>query len=121
MVNSILVVDHTGFMRLMLKDILESIGFKVVAEATNGKEAVEQYKRYMPDLVTMDITMPEMDGIAALAEIKRIDPKAKIIMCSAMGQQATVLKAIQFGAKDFLVKPIQKERVCEAVARLVNI
>jgi len=119
--KTIMVVDDAAFMRLMLKDMLKEAGFEVVAEAANGIEAVQYYKKLMPDLVTMDITMPEMDGITALVEIKKYDPKAKVIMCSAMGQQRMVLDAIHAGAKDFLVKPFQKERVIEAILKTLNV
>ncbi|KYD00018.1 response regulator [Heyndrickxia sporothermodurans] len=115
--NRILVVDDAAFMRMMIKDILTKNGFEVVAEAADGAQAVEKYKELKPDLVTMDITMPEMDGITALKEIKGIDPSAKIIMCSAMGQQAMVIDAIQAGAKDFIVKPFQADRVIEAIQK----
>lgn len=116
-----MVVDDAAFMRLMLKDMLKSHGFEIVAEATNGKEAVHLFKQVRPDLVTMDITMPEMDGIAALTEIKKIDPHAKVIMCSAMGQQKMVIDAIQAGAKDFIVKPFNKDRVIEAVSKFLKL
>ena len=101
----ILVTDDAAFMRMMVKDILTKGGHEVVGEAENGKQAVDKYKELKPDLVTMDITMPEMDGIEALKAIKAEDPNANVIMCSAMGQQAMVLEAIQAGAKDFVVKP----------------
>ncbi|GIN83690.1 chemotaxis protein CheY [Heyndrickxia sporothermodurans] len=117
MANRILVVDDAAFMRMMIKDILTKNGFEVVAEAADGAQAVEKFKELKPDLVTMDITMPEMDGITALKEIKGIDPNAKIIMCSAMGQQAMVIDAIQAGAKDFIVKPFQADRVIEAIQK----
>lgn len=107
MAHRILIVDDAAFMRMMIKDILVKNGFDVVAEASDGAQAVEKFKEHSPDLVTMDITMPEMDGITALKEIKQIDPQAKIIMCSAMGQQSMVIDAIQAGAKDFIVKPFQ--------------
>ena len=89
----------------------------MVGEAADGLQAIEKYKELQPDLVTMDITMPEMDGITALKEIKKINPNAKIIMCSAMGQQAMVIDAIQAGAKDFIVKPFQADRVLEAIRK----
>lgn len=114
MAHRILIVDDAAFMRMMIKDILVKNGFDVVAEASDGAQAVEKFKEHSPDLVTMDITMPEMDGITALKEIKQIDPQAKIIMCSAMGQQSMVIDAIQAGAKDFIVKPFQADRVLEA-------
>ncbi|MFN3431146.1 MAG: response regulator [Candidatus Sericytochromatia bacterium] len=113
----ILVVDDAAFMRMMIKDILIKHGFEVVGEATNGLEAILRYKELNPDLVTMDITMPEMDGIAAVKQIKKMDPNARVIMCSAMGQQAMVLEAIQAGARDFIVKPFQADRVLDAVRK----
>lgn len=118
--NKILIVDDAAFMRMMIKDILSKNGFQVVGEAENGAQAVEKYKEHTPDLVTMDITMPEMDGITALKEIKKVNPNAKIIMCSAMGQQAMVIDAIQAGAKDFIVKPFQAERVLEAISKALS-
>lgn len=102
MAQKILIVDDAAFMRMMIKDILTKNGYEVVGEAADGLQAVEKYKELQPDLVTMDITMPEMDGITALKEIKKIDPNAKVIMCSAMGQQAMVIDAIQAGAKILL-------------------
>lgn len=117
MAQTVLIVDDAAFMRMMIKDILEKNGYEVVAEAENGNVAVEKYKEFTPDLVTMDITMPEKDGVTALKEIKSIDPNATIIMCSAMGQQAMVIDAIQAGAKDFIVKPFQADRVLEAVSK----
>jgi two-component system chemotaxis response regulator CheY len=116
----ILIVDDAAFMRMMLKDILTKNGYVVVGEAENGIVAVEKYKELRPDLVTMDITMPEKDGITALKEIRSIDADAKVIMCSAMGQQAMVIDSIQAGAKDFIVKPFQPDRVLEAVAKVVG-
>lgn len=110
----VLIVDDAAFMRMMIKDILEKNGFEVVGEANNGIKAVELYKKEKPDVVTMDITMPDMDGIEAVKEIKSIDPDAKVIMCSAMGQQTMVMDAIKAGAKDFIVKPFQPDRVLEA-------
>lgn len=111
----VLLVDDAAFMRMILKNILTTHNISVVGEATNGKEAVEMYSALKPDMVTMDITMPEMDGIQALKKIKELDPAATIIMCSAMGQQAMVVEAIQAGAKDFIVKPFQEDRVLEAI------
>lgn len=113
----ILIVDDAAFMRMMIKDILTKNGFEVVAEAADGVQAIDKYKEFQPDLVTMDITMPEMDGITALKEIKKYNPAAKVIMCSAMGQQAMVIDAIQAGAKDFIVKPFQADRVIEAITK----
>ncbi|MCF6466301.1 response regulator [Clostridium sp. Cult2] len=120
MAKGILIVDDASFMRMMIKDILTKNGFEVVGEAENGINAVEKYKELRPELVIMDITMPEMDGIQAVKEIKSIDPNSKIIMCSAMGQQAMVIEAIQAGAKDFIVKPFQHERVIEAVKKALS-
>lgn len=118
--NRILIVDDAAFMRMMLKDILNKNNFEVVGEAADGVQAVEKYKELSPDLVTMDITMPEMDGISALKKIKEMNPDAKVIMCSAMGQQAMVIDAIQAGAKDFIVKPFQPDRVIEAIQKAMD-
>ncbi|ABZ84793.1 response regulator receiver domain [Heliomicrobium modesticaldum Ice1] len=115
--NRILIVDDAAFMRMMIKDILTKNGYQVVAEAENGAVAVEKWKEFRPDLTTMDITMPEMDGINAVRAIRQVDPNARVIMCSAMGQQAMVIDAIQAGAKDFIVKPFQPDRVLEAVRK----
>ncbi|MFC4320171.1 response regulator [Litchfieldia salsa] len=120
MAHKILIVDDAAFMRMMIKDILSKNGFDVVAEAADGAQAVEKYQEHQPDLVTMDITMPEMDGITALKEIKKLNPSAKVIMCSAMGQQAMVIDAIQAGAKDFIVKPFQADRVLEAINKTLS-
>ena len=120
MSNKILVVDDASFMRMMIKDILTKNGFEVLGEAENGLKAVEKYKELNPDLVIMDITMPEMDGIQAVKEIKKINSNAKIVMCSAMGQQAMVIEAIQAGAKDFIVKPFQADRVVDAVKKVLS-
>jgi len=120
MAKNILICDDAAFMRMMIKDILTKNGYNVAGEAENGKVAVEKYAELKPDLVMMDITMPEMDGIQALKQIKATDPSANIIMCSAMGQQAMVIEAIQSGAKDFIVKPFQAERVLEAVKKVVG-
>ncbi len=114
---NILIVDDAAFMRMMVKDILTKGGHTVVGEACNGVEALDKFKELKPDLVTMDITMPEKDGIQALKDIKAVDPKARVLMCSAMGQQAMVIEAIQAGAKDFIVKPFQADRVKEAVTK----
>lgn len=113
----VLIVDDAAFMRMMIKDILSKNGYEVVAEAENGRRAVELYHEHKPDVVTMDITMPEMDGIAAVKEIKKADPQARIVMCSAMGQQMMVMEAIQAGARDFVVKPFQQERVLQALEK----
>lgn len=105
---------------MMIKDILTKNGYNVVGEAENGAKAVEKYKELNPDLVLMDITMPEMDGIEALKKIKAMDANAVVVMCSAMGQQAMVIESIQSGAKDFIVKPFQPDRVLEAVKKAVR-
>ncbi|MGB9840309.1 response regulator [Thermovenabulum sp.] len=118
--SGILIVDDAAFMRMMIKDILSKNGFQVVGEAENGLMAIEKYKELKPGLVIMDITMPEMDGIEAVKRIRSLDPQAKIIMCSAMGQQAMVIEAIQAGAKDFIVKPFQPDRVVEAVRKAMG-
>lgn len=120
MANRILIVDDAAFMRMMIRDILTKNGFEVVGEAQDGAQAVEKFKELHPDLITMDITMPEMDGIAALKEIRTLDPNARVIMCSAMGQQAMVIDAIQAGAKDFIVKPFQSDRVIEAINKTLG-
>lgn len=116
----ILIVDDTAFMRMMLKDILTKQGYTIAGEAANGIECIEKYNKLRPDLVTLDITMPEMDGIKALKGIMTINPNAKVVMCSAMGQQAMVIDAIKFGAKDFIVKPFKEERVIEAVKKQLD-
>ncbi|MBM7867119.1 response regulator [Heliobacterium undosum] len=118
--NRILIVDDAAFMRMMIKDILTKNGYQVVGEAENGAVAVEKWKEFRPDLTTMDITMPEMDGINAVRAIRQVDPNARVIMCSAMGQQAMVIDAIQAGAKDFIVKPFQPDRVLEAVRKALG-
>ena len=120
MAKNILICDDAAFMRMMIKDILTKNGYNVAGEAENGAKAVEKYNELKPDLVLMDITMPEMDGIQALKKIKESSPEAVVIMCSAMGQQAMVIEAIQSGAKDFIVKPFQAERVLEAVKKVVG-
>ncbi len=120
MSKGILIVDDAAFMRMMIKDVLTKNGLEVVGEAENGVKAVEKFKELNPELTIMDITMPEMDGIQAVKEIKAIDGNAKIIMCSAMGQQAMVIEAIQAGAKDFIVKPFQADRVVEAVKKAIG-
>ena len=120
MAKNILISDDAAFMRMMIKDILTKNGYNVVGEAENGARAVEKYNELKPDLVLMDITMPEMDGIQALKKIKENDPSALVIMCSAMGQQAMVIEAIQAGARDFIVKPFQADRVLEAVRKAVG-
>ena len=120
MAKNILICDDAAFMRMMIKDILTKNGYNVAGEAENGAKAVEKYAELKPDLVLMDITMPEMDGIEALKKIKASDPSASVIMCSAMGQQAMVIESIQSGAKDFIVKPFQADRVIEDVQKVVG-
>ncbi|MCR5785387.1 MAG: response regulator [Eubacterium sp.] len=120
MAKNILICDDAAFMRMMIKDILTKNGYNVVGEAENGLKAVEKYAETSPDLVLMDITMPEMDGIQALKKIRESDANAVVIMCSAMGQQAMVIEAIQSGAKDFIVKPFQADRVIEAVKKVLG-
>jgi two-component system chemotaxis response regulator CheY len=114
---SVLIADDAAFMRMMLKNVLTEAGYEVVGEAENGAVAVSRYRELKPDLTTMDITMPEMDGLAALKEIRAADPSARVVMCSAMGQQSMVIESIQAGAKDFIVKPFQPDRVLEAVQK----
>ena len=120
MAKIILICDDAAYMRMMIKDILTKNGYTVAGEAEKGAKAVEKYTELKPDLVLMDITMPEMDGIQALKKIRELDPKASVIMCSAMGQQAMVIESIQSGAKDFIVKPFQADRVLEAVRKVVG-
>jgi two-component system chemotaxis response regulator CheY len=117
--STVLVCDDAVFMRTMVSDILSQAGFTVVGEAENGKQAVEKYQELKPDLVTMDIIMPEMGGIEAVKKITQMDPGARILMCSAMGQQSLVQEALQAGARDFVVKPFQPSRVLEAVQRVL--
>ncbi|MDG0809505.1 response regulator [Cohnella rhizosphaerae] len=117
---TILVVDDAAFMRMMLKSILQKGGHEVVGEAENGAVAVEKYAMLKPDLVTMDITMPVMEGIEAVRLIRAGHPEARIVMCSAMGQQGMIIQAVQAGAKDFIVKPFQEDRVIEAVNKLLK-
>ena len=116
----ILVVDDAAFMRMLLKKILTQAGHQIVGEASNGREAVEKYKQLKPDLVTMDIVMPEMDGITAVKEIMKIDPNAKIIMITAVGQEAKVMEALKSGAKGYIVKPFQAPKVIEEVNRVLS-
>lgn len=114
---SVLIADDAAFMRMMLKNVLTEAGYEIAGEAENGAVAVAKYRELSPDLTTMDITMPEMDGLAALKEIRAGDPSARVVMCSAMGQQSMVIESIQAGAKDFIVKPFQPDRVLEAVQK----
>lgn len=118
--GNILIADDASFMRMMLKDILVKGGHTVVGEAENGKVAIEKYKSLSPDLVTMDITMPVMEGIEAVKHIREINPEAKIIMCSAMGQQDMVIQAIQAGAQEFIVKPFHGERILTSISKVLG-
>ena len=120
MAKNILVVDDAAFMRMMIKDILTKNGYDVAGEAENAAKALDKYNEVKTDLVLMDITMPEVDGIQALKNIKAADPNAKVIMCSAMGQQAMVIESIQAGAKDLIGEPFQPDRVLEAVKKVVG-
>lgn len=120
MAKNILIVDDAVFMRMMIKDILTRNGYNVVGEAENGAKALERYKELQPDLVMMDITMPEVDGISGLKSIRAVNGTAKVIMCSAMGQQAMVIDSIQAGACDFIVKPFQADRVIDAVKKAIG-
>ncbi len=120
MAIKVLFVDDSSFMRAILKGIILKEPFELAGEGSTGLEAVELYKKTRPDLVTMDIVMPEMDGIDAVKEIRSFDPEARIIMVSAMGQQSMVIDAIQAGARDFIIKPFQPPRVQEALKRVVG-
>ncbi len=114
----VLITDDTAFMRMTLRNVLEKNGYEVVAEAEDGFQAVEKYQQLKPDLVTMDITMPNMDGITAIKKIMANDPQAKIVVVSAMGQKALVIEALNSGAKDFIVKPFQPDRIVEALQKV---
>ena len=120
MAKRVLITDDALFMRVTLKNILEKGGYEVAGEASNGRESVEMYQQVKPDLVTMDITMPELDGISAVREIKKTDPNANIIMCTAMGQKQMVLEAVAAGAKDFIVKQFQPDKVIEALQKIIG-
>lgn len=115
----ILVVDDAGFMRMMIKNYLTKAGYENIVEGEDGEKAVALFKAEKPDLVIMDITMPNLDGIGALGQIKEMDPSAKVVMCSAMGQEAMVMEAIKLGAKDFIVKPFKQDRILETVGKLL--
>ncbi len=114
----VLIVDDASFMRTVIKGHLTDLGYNVCGEAEDGIKAVKLYQELKPDCVTMDITMPNMDGIEAVSQIMKIDPNARIIMCSAMGQKDMVVEAIQKGAKDFVVKPLTKDRLAEALGKI---
>lgn len=116
----VLIVDDNAFMRTTLKNVLTGAGFDVVGEADDGVAAIEAYAGLRPDLVTMDITMPNLDGVQALRRLKEIDPRARVIMVSAMGQEALVVEAISAGAADFVVKPFDAARVVNAVTHAAS-
>ncbi|MEI2702437.1 MAG: response regulator [Baekduia sp.] len=120
MMARVLVVDDAAFMRKMVSDALSGGGHEIVGEAGNGIEAISQYQELRPDVITLDITMPEKDGLAALKEIMALDPSAKVVMCSALGQESKVLEAVKSGAKDFVVKPFQPDRVLSAINKAVG-
>jgi two-component system chemotaxis response regulator CheY len=117
--NKILICDDAAFMRMLLRRILTKGGYEIIGEADNGLNAINKYKELKPDLLTLDITMPEMDGLQALKKIKEIDPEAKVIMCTAMGQEGMVIDALVSGASDFIVKPFQEDRVLNSVRKLI--
>lgn len=118
--KKIMIVDDSMFMRMILRNVIQDLGYETAAEATNGLEALTLYPQIQPDLVTLDITMPEMDGLTALTELKAKYPDSKIMMVSAMGQQALLIKAVSIGACDFIVKPFNKERVREALEKALS-
>jgi len=117
----ILIADDLTFIKMVLRDLVEKAGFHVVGEASDGEEAVRLYEEKRPDLVLLDITMPKMDGLAALRRIMELDPAAKVIMCSALGQQQLMVQAVQLGAKDFIVKPFRPERVLQSIKKTLDI
>jgi two-component system chemotaxis response regulator CheY len=121
MAVNVLIVDDLAFIKIVLRDIIEKSGFRVVGEASNGEQAIVLYQDLRPDVVLMDITMPGMDGLTALKRIREIDPAARVIICSALGQQRLIVQAIQLGAKDFIVKPFQPERVVSALKKALDI
>ena len=120
MPKTILVVDDAAFMRMMIRDILAKEGY-AIQEAVNGRDAVQKYAELRPDLVTLDVTMPEMDGLEALAAIRKIDEHARVLMVSAMGQQALIVQALEAGATDFLIKPFQPAKVLETVRKCLDL
>ena len=116
----ILIADDAAFMRMMIKDNLKKAGFAEFAEAANGDEALECYRTFKPDIVLLDITMPVKDGISTLQDIREMDKDAKVIMCSAMGQEELVIESIKLGALDFLVKPFKSERLLQTVRNIIE-
>ena len=120
MKTRVLLVDDAKFMRMMLRDILEKAGYEIVSEASNGREAVQEYQRLKPDLVTMDIIMPQVSGVEAAKEIMKSDPAARILMVSAMGQQELVKESLDAGARDFIVKPFVSEEVLRKVKQVLT-
>jgi len=121
MAVNVLIVDDLAFIKIVLRDIIEKAGFRVVGEASNGEQAITMYQDTRPDVVLMDITMPGMDGLTALKKIREIDQAARVIICSALGQQQLIVQAIQLGAKDFIVKPFQPPRVISALKKALDI
>jgi two-component system chemotaxis response regulator CheY len=121
MAINVMIVDDLAFIKMTLRDILEKAGFRVVGEASNGDEAIRVYLDKRPDAVLMDITMPGMDGLTALKKIREHDPRARVIICSALGQQRLIVQAIQLGAKDFIVKPFQPQRIVSALKKALDI
>lgn len=117
---NIIVVDDSLFMRQILKELITGMGHVIIGEAEDGYEAVLKYSELRPDMITMDINMPKMSGVTALKEILKIDPEAKVLICSALGQQSMITESIRAGAKDFVVKPIQDERVMEAIKKILE-
>jgi len=121
MAVNVLIVDDLAFIKIVLRDILEKAGFRVIGEASNGEQAITMYQDTRPDVVLMDITMPGMDGLTALKKIREIDQEARVIICSALGQQQLIVQAIQLGAKDFIVKPFQPQRVVSSLKKALDI
>lgn len=120
MLVRVLIVDDAAFMRMMLRDILTKVGYEIAGEASNGLEAIEKFKEVKPNLVTMDITMPEMDGVEAVRKIREIDKEAKILMVSAMGQQKLIIESLEAGADDFIVKPFQPAKIIEVIEKVFS-
>jgi len=117
---SILLADDLAFIKMVQKEVLNKKGYSVIGEASDGIEVIEKYKQLKPDVVIMDITMPRMDGLNALKAIKQIDPNARVIICSALGQQKLIIEAIKMGAKDFIVKPFDPERLAAAIQKALK-